>query len=214
MLILAHAGITLGAAVLINGALSKAVAQPLKKSREPTSKADARRGNPSGRVVRWVASLADRIDIRLLLVGALLPDIIDKPVGQLLFRETLSSGIIYCHTLLFLIVITAAGVIVYRRYGRTWLLAFSFGTFTHLILDKMWNYPEALLWPAYGFTFKRLVLTDWARSMWLDLLAYPEVYILEIVGGVILVLFLWVLVRNRSLPGFMRRGKVDWSQSG
>ena len=214
MLILAHAGITLGAAVLINGALPRAVPQPLKKSREPIGKADARRGNPSGRVVTWVASLADRMDIRLLLVGSLLPDIIDKPLGQVLFRDTLSSGLIYCHTLLFSILLAVAGVIVYRRYGRTWLLAFSFGAFTHLILDQMWHLPEVLLWPAYGFAFKRIVLTEWARRTWLNLLTNPEVYIPEIVGGVILVLFLWVLVRNRSLPGFMRRGKVGWSQSG
>jgi hypothetical protein len=131
-----------------------------------------------------------------------------------LLRDTLSSGIIYGHTLLFLILLTLAGVIVYRSYGRTWLLAFSFGTFTHLILDQMWRLPEALLWPAYGFAFKRIVLTDWARRTWLNLLTDPEIYIPEIVGGVILVLFLWVLVRSRSLPGFMRRGKVGWSQSG
>ncbi len=214
MLILGHTGITLGAAVLLSGALSKVAPQQPDRVLKPSHKTSTVRYNPSGGAVSWFASLGNRVDIRLLLVGSLLPDIIDKPVGQLLFRETLSSGRIFCHTLLFFILVTVAGVLLYRRRGRTWLLAFSFGTFTHLILDQMWLEAETLLWPLYGINFPRAELTGWAQNMWLALLTNPRVYIPEIVGGVILVLLLWVLVRNRGLFAFVRSGTLNRFQSG
>lgn len=200
MLPLGHAGITLGAAVLINGALSKVV--PLEIPAAP--------GSPAGRITGWFAALGNRFDIRLLMAGSLLPDIIDKPVGQLFFRETFNNGRIFCHTLLFLILITVAALLLYHRRGRTWLLVVSSGTFAHLICDQMWLNVGTLLWPIYGVTFTEVELEGWAGNIFSALLSNPEVYIPELVGGVILVLFLWVLVRNRSLPGFMRRGKVGY----
>jgi len=92
-------------------------------------------------------------------LGSLLPDIIDKPVGQFFFRDTFSNGRIFCHTLLFLILITLAGLCLYRSRGKTWLLGFSFGTFMHLIQDQMWLEPRTFLWPLYGFAFEKIDLT-------------------------------------------------------
>jgi len=198
MLPLGHAGITLGAAVLLNGVLSKAA--PLETH--------TARDNPTGRLASWFASLGNRIDIRLLLVGSLLPDIIDKPVGQLFFRETFNNGRIFCHTLLFLILITVAGLLLYRSRGRTWLLAVSFGTFTHLIFDQMWFNYKTLLWPLYGFAFPKVELTGWVQSIWRALLTNLETYVPEIVGGVVLILLVWVLVRDRRVFSFIRSGRV------
>ncbi|MBA7692845.1 hypothetical protein ES703_101414 [subsurface metagenome] len=79
MLIFGHVGITLGAAVFLNGALTKSYSL-------------CAGGRASG-----LASLGNRIDIRLLLLGSLLPDIIDKPIGQFFFRDTFSNGRIFCH---------------------------------------------------------------------------------------------------------------------
>jgi inner membrane protein len=76
MLILAHTGITLGAAAVI------------------ASTAKDRRLIPKS----WLSpfrALSGYLDIRLLLVGSVLPDIIDKPVGLYFFRESLGSGRIY-----------------------------------------------------------------------------------------------------------------------
>jgi len=128
MLILGHAGITLGAATLLSGALR------IKHSSQD-------------RKVSWFTSLSSYIDIRLLLIGSLLPDIIDKPVGQLFFREIFSQGRIFSHTLLFLVIITMAGYYLYKRRRAVWLLTLSFGTFMHLILDEIWNAPRTLFWP-------------------------------------------------------------------
>ena len=72
MLIFGHAGITLGAATLLTGALS---------SSRFSQKVPA--ANPSpGDKVSWFTYLGSYIDIRLLLIGSLLPDIVDKPIGK------------------------------------------------------------------------------------------------------------------------------------
>lgn len=136
-------------------------------------------GNIPGQKVSWLDSLAKHVDIRFLLIGSLLPDIVDKPVGLLLFRETFSNGRIFCHTLLFLGLLSLAGIYFYRRGGKTWLLALSFGTFTHLILDQMWRSPRTLLWPVYGFAFEKIDLTGWMSNIFYALLTDPAVYVPE-----------------------------------
>jgi membrane-bound metal-dependent hydrolase YbcI (DUF457 family) len=158
--------------------------------------------------VSWVESLADHADLRLLLVGSLLPDIIDKPVGQFFFRETFSNGRIFSHTLAFLALISIIGLYFYRRSGRTWLLALSFGTFTHLVFDQMWRAPHTLLWPAYGLVFEKVDVTNWAPRMLHALLTDPQVYLPELAGAAILIWFAQSLVRRRRVFAFLKCGKV------
>ena len=77
MLVLAHTGITLASGVLTSKVIHKEC--HLNKA-------------------SWLALPRGGIDYRVLLVGSLLPDIIDKPVGQVLFHDTFSNGRIFCHT--------------------------------------------------------------------------------------------------------------------
>ena len=219
MLIFGHTGITLAAAVLLEGALAKRHALPTRTDEltgqpQPSAK-ESLPQNYSRGAVSWITSLANRIDIRILLIGSLLPDIVDKAVGYFFFRDTFSNGQIFCHTLLFLIVITLGGLYLYWSRHRTWLLTLSFGTFTHLILDGMWLTPQTLLWPLYGFSFEKLGFIDWMLILvyiFEGLMSYnPEyvgVAVVEFVGVVIVVWFVWFLVRRRRLYTFIRNGRV------
>ncbi len=207
MLLLAHLGLTLGAAVLVNGALNKV---PRLRSEEAVERS-AEGGptwRPPRRITSWFASLGARVDIRLLLVGSLLPDIIDKPLGQWLLRDAISNGRIFCHTLLFLIALTLGGLYLYLNRHRTWLLVLSFGTFTHLVFDQMWLSPQTLFWPLYGVAFGRVDLTSWIQRLLYELPNAPAVYTPEIIGGIILVLFTWVLLVDRKLRPFITRGRL------
>jgi hypothetical protein len=47
--------------------------------------------------------------------GAVLPDLIDKPVGHILLAGSLDSGRIFAHGLLFLGLLLAAGVVLEQR---------------------------------------------------------------------------------------------------
>jgi len=188
MLIFGHAGITLGAATLIAGAATR-------------GQTDTRRS--------WFASLSRRIDIRVLLVGSLLPDIIDKPVGQYFFRETFSNGRIFSHTLLFLIVLAGIGFYLFKRHRQVWMLTLAAGTFIHLILDQMWALPGTLFWPLLGFTFEKVELTDWFSNIFTVLFSSPARYLPELIGLAIVVWFGLVLVFRKRVSVFIRYGRVD-----
>lgn len=213
MLIFGHAGITLGAAVLLNGAFSRSHSLPTRETKvkehlQTSSKLVPARNCASGSRTSWLTSLANHIDIRLLLLGSLLPDIIDKPIGQFFFRETFSNGRIFCHTLLFLILITLAGYYLYQSRGKLWLLVLSFGTFTHLIQDQMWLEPRTLLWPLFGFAFEKIDLTYWAQNILYTLRTDPGVYVPELVGAAILTWFVLALARRREVRTVIRNGQV------
>lgn len=196
MLIFGHAGVTLGAGVLLKGTLTRSYSlQPRVNKVTDGSRA------------RWLTFL-EKIDIRLLLIGSLLPDIIDKPVGQFFLRDSLSSGRIFCHTLAFLLLITLTGFYLYRSHGKTWLLVLAFGTFTHLICDRMWLAPQTLLWPAYGWAFPKCDLTYWLQNIFYALFTDPAVYVPELVGMMILIWFVLVLVRRGRVHAFIRNGQV------
>jgi inner membrane protein len=208
MLLLAHLGLTLGAAVLVNGALTRKPRLRPEVAPEHSAEGGPARQRPLRRIKTWFASLGERVDIRLLLVGSLLPDIIDKPLGQWLLRDAISNGRIFCHTLLFLIVLTLSGLYCYLSRRRTWLLVLSFGAFTHLVFDQMWLSPHTLFWPLYGVAFGRVDLTNWVQRILYELPNTPAVYIPEIIGGLILVLFMWVLLADRKLRTFITRGRL------
>jgi hypothetical protein len=88
--------------------------------------------------------LVSRVDYRLVLLGSLLPDIIDKPVGLLILGNFFKNGRIFCHTLLFSLLILVAGSYGYGWHRSTSLLWVGFGSLTHLVLDEMWRSPRTL----------------------------------------------------------------------
>lgn len=210
MLVFGHAGITLGAVTLLNGLLAGAVSKGEKTYPEPEPDANAPGKPTSGGLFSWFTRLSHRLDVRILLIGALLPDIIDKSLGHIFFQEYLSSGRTFAHTLLFAVVIMVGGLLIHYRTGKNWMLILSAGTFIHLILDQMWlsQWRSTILWPFYGLEFPKAELTGWIGNIWYALLHQPAVYIPEIIGGVVITLFLWMLVRNGKLPGFLKRGRL------
>ncbi len=214
MLLFGHIGITLGTAVLLAKALpssrfSKTTGNEAIESHSSSSQVAATPSNLPSYKASWLVSLGNCIDIRLLLIGSLLPDIIDKPIGRFFFQDTISNGRIISHTLLFLILIALAGLYLYQSRGKTSLLAVSFGTFTHLIFDQMWRTPRTLFWPIYGFTFDRMDLTDWIPNILHTLMTDPQVYIPELVGTAILVWFTLALVRKQKVFYFLKCGRVQ-----
>jgi len=213
MLVFGHAGLTLGAALVLNAPFPQQhpVGAPTRKGQQGSGASAGlpAAGNP--RFVngaRWLISLARRIDIRLLLVGSVLPDLVDKPVGQFFFRSTFSNGRLFGHSLLFLLVIGLLGLYLYGKHRRTWLLVLSFGTLTHLIFDHMWQTPRTLLWPLLGFAFDKVDLSHWMQDLFFALHADPGAYVPEIMGAAILAWFGIMLLRRRQLLSFVKKGNL------
>ena len=219
MLVLAHTGITLGAAVILNQAFSKRALnsqRPIVQSQQKlevnnprlVAKTTNSRLTTADSELTWFTSLGNRIDIRILFAGSLLPDIIDKPLGMFFLRDIFSNGRIFAHTLLFLAIITFVGVYLHRSRGQLWLLILSFGTFIHLILDQMWLTPQTLLLPVYGLTLPKCELTYWFQNILYALHTDPVVYVPELVGVVILIWFALVIVRRKKVYAFLKDGQV------
>ena len=206
MLIFGHVGITLGTSIVLSSLQS--VLHPIITRNE----ADDSLTSPSNKARTHnhsLVNIVNRIDIRILLVGSLLPDIIDKPIGHWLFKEYFSNGRIFSHTLLFFILITILGVFYYKYFSKTWFLFMSFGVFMHLILDEMWLTPKTLLWPIFGLEFERINLTNWIGGMWHRFFTDPAVYVPELLGLFIVIWFLWMLLRMRTFCSFTRYGGVQ-----
>lgn len=212
LLVFGHTGITLGIAVLLNGAI-EVVTPAIKRNKSgkhDDNYADAVQSQdcPSSIQPFSFTSLGTRLDIRLLLIGSLLPDVIDKPLGRFLVMDTFGNGRIFSHTLLFLIIATIAGYYLYRKYRKSWLLAMSPGIFLHLALDRMWLTPKTLFWPLYGLAFEKSSLKDWIGNILHALFTDPGVYIPEVIGIIILTAFMVMLMRKKKLFSFIGNGGV------
>lgn len=178
MEIFAHAGITLGAATVV--------------------------ANVANHKTALFDALTKYVDIRWLLVGSLLPDIIDKPVGLYL----LANGRVICHTLVFVILLTGIGFYLLRKHQQRWMLALAAGGFMHLILDSMWNVPATLFWPLLGFSFPQEEVTGWWGNLWVNYFK-PPTFIPEIIGFSILIILLWLLIKRKKVLAFIVRGKIS-----
>ncbi len=127
------------------------------------------------------------INYGLVALGSILPDIIDKPLGHVILKESLNNGRILGHTLLFVSLLFLFAMLT-RHRGRGGSLSVFFGSAAHLALDKMWERPATLFWPLYGWGFPYGSGDFWLRLI--QNMHKPENYIPEILGAAILVLFL------------------------
>jgi len=130
-------------------------------------------------------------------VGAILPDLIDKPLGILLPQVYFGYGRVFFHTLPVLILVLVAGVIlwVYRRSPL--LFALAAGILSHQILDAMWNEPAGWFFPFLGTP------RSWQTSPNRDILVLLGRNLMNpsewIIAGLLFTGFLLWLKRDRLL---------------
>lgn len=148
------------------------------------------------------------MDLRLLLLGAVLPDLIDKPIGSVLFTDYYDTGRLYAHTLLFAVLVLASVMAVTRRgsQSRKRWMALAIGVFLHLLLDMPLD-AELLWWPLLGTEFPAF-----AEGALVDLVAYlvksPWVVLQEALG----LGYLVYLYRKVHLADADRRR--EWMSTG
>ena len=94
-----------------------------------------------------------KLNYLFIALGALLPDLIDKPIGRILLGESVANGRLFGHTLLFVLILITIGF--FLKDHRDAVFCLSFATFLHLCEDRMWEMPATLLYPLYGFGFPK-----------------------------------------------------------
>jgi hypothetical protein len=90
----------------------------------------------------WLVFRDPAFDYRMVVVGALVPDLLDGPFG----------GARWAHTLLGAVVVLTVVMLATRghRHVRRSLLAVPIGMFAHLVADGMWARTETFWWPFFG----------------------------------------------------------------
>jgi len=121
-------------------------------------------------VIAWTVFRDPALDYRLVLVGAVLPDLLDAPFGGARIAHSVVASVV----LLVVVMLATIG----RRNLRRHLLALPIGTFLHLVLDGVFTAAQVFWWPLSS-GFGDAVLPSVARG-WLNVA-------FEVAGAVALV---------------------------
>lgn len=127
----------------------------------------------------WLVFSDPRIDYRLVVAGAFLPDVVDGVLG----------GARVLHSLLASVVVLFGVMLLtrQRRGLRRRLLAVPIGMFLHLALDGMWTQPDVFWWPFFGSSFADAPLPSLERS--------GLVVVVQEAAGAVALLWCWAQVR-------------------
>jgi len=144
---------------------------------------------------RWADGKAD---LRWVIFFSLLADLVDKPIGLIIFRETINNGRVYFHSLLVNLILT--GILLLARRP----LVYSLTLWVHQLGDLMWTRPWVALWPLTGsFGYRDLPLDQWAWS------AFGPYNVTTELVGIVLLVILVVRHKLHERPRFRA-----WLQTG
>ncbi len=126
-------------------------------------------------------ALDRRADLRWVIFFTLVADIIDKPLGLWVFRETINNGRVWFHSLSVNLLITV--VLMLARKPGVYALAL----WLHQLCDRMWMRPWVALWPFTGrFGYRDLEFEDWVYGV-----LNPYNVVSDVVGLTVLLVFAW-----------------------
>lgn len=209
MFIFGHVGITLAATALVGGTIVQYRAAAQRKSVSRVTGVDKFRPSKQSTWLErsGLERVAAVIDMRLLIIGSLFPDIIDKPLSFMGF----GNGRSITHTLIIFLAIFFTSMFVYLNYRKAFLIPIAIGTFTHLVLDSMWQAPQTLFWPLLGWAFpepsEHIGLAQFSE-WWHTLVTNPGVDVSEGIGLLVILIFAAVLFKRHSLKSFLWKARI------
>ncbi len=131
------------------------------------------------------------IDVRLLALAAVGPDLVDKPLAALYFYRRYKSAVLFAHTML--VHLAVLGLTLWFK-PRWWPYALAFNG--HALLDRLWFFSDTWYWPWRGWRFHvwRNKQADIKQAYWHAFTRRPELWGWEL-GG--LLAGLWLIWRYR-----------------
>lgn len=145
-------------------------------------------------VLTWVVFHDPALDHRVLVAGALLPDLADAPFGGARVAHTVVAGA----ALLVAVMLATRG----RRHARRRWLALPIGTFVHLLADGVWSNATTFWWPFLGGALREpLPSLDHSLAL---------VVVQELAGAAAIVWFVrrFLLTAPEARAAFLRTGRL------
>jgi hypothetical protein len=131
-------------------------------------------------------------------IGAVLPDLIDKPVGYIFLPGIIGYGRFLFHSLPVFTILLVAGLALLKYRSSIALLATDVGILSHQILDSMWREPVNWLDPLLGpFTAHRNIPPDYFLLLLQQNFENPSEWFL---GAVFIIGLAVYLERDRVVP--------------
>ena len=152
------------------------------------------------KIATWPYRSFSRVEKYAFFLGALLPDLIDKPLFYIPFWLTgrpagiLTGTHLFAHTAVFLLVLAAAAWLTRSRPVR----AVAIGVATHLFLDCVGLSMDrgTLLWPLFGWRFPHYPFRNLGHH--LSMILSPVTLAGELLGAAILLWDWWRMRRRRT----------------
>ena len=143
-------------------------------------------------------------DLRWLMAGAVAPDLLDMPIGTLIWAGTFSSAEIFAHSLTVTMTVGVLGLLFSDRRSliRSNLMAMMAGWLIHLLADGIWLEPRVLWWPFAGWSFPAEAVPFWPEA-----LARAGSDLWRWLAEGIGLLYLWALWRRAGLGSREARGR-------
>lgn len=151
------------------------------------------------------------VDYRFLIVGSILPDLIDKPIGRFLFAGYFQNGRIFGHALIFTICLALLAIYLDRRYHIAGVIFLAVGSFMHQLEDVMLLDPRTFFWPVFGWRFPIRPMDDYTGQLLQELLSNPFSIGLEVVFGLLMVAAMalyFKLYKKERLSAFICSGAL------
>lgn len=118
--------------------------------------------------------LRDTRIIPICIVSSILSDLIDKPVGYILFPDVLGPSRTYFHALLAVMVITALALLAWRFRGSILIFMVAMTVLLHQLIDGMWHEPVTWLYPLLGPFHPYHEINYFKTYFWLEISSPSE----------------------------------------
>ncbi len=154
------------------------------------------------------------IDFRIVIIAAMIPDIVDKLVGMLFFKNQFSNGRIFTHSMLIIGIISICLFALgrYKLWSYLKTSGYALAVWMHLVLDFMWEKPKTLFWPFLGVDFPKIDVefTDY----FVILFSEPIVFIGEFIGAMILLTLILShgLYTKPNILKFFQNGRLNMNR--
>jgi len=135
----------------------------------------------------------DHRAVPVSILGAVLPDLLDKSLA-LLIPGIFGSGRTIGHSLIFLGIALALGLLIWLFRNSILGVACACALYSHQLIDSMWTLPASWFYPLLG-SFPVVSIPDYIwHYFWLEI-SCPSEWIFA--GASVIILGVWY----RSIPG-------------